>query len=199
MSLLNISRDQTLGALVVGTYVNSVRSLKTPRFDARYQFLYILEVVEVIKYFWHYAVNHHSFLKTTILLALIIDTIDTAAADCIVYLASMQHRKLAALILLMFTNIPFVVGTALFAVTTANNPRFHQPSNLHVLAIFWTAASATSDVVIAIALLLTSCRSILSAQDFSSYLPSSFPRFYSVTMRAGVTSKIQSQTSPLPS
>ncbi|KAJ7090773.1 hypothetical protein B0H15DRAFT_244732 [Mycena belliarum] len=76
-SLSTISRDKMLGALLIGTYANS--------------FLYILEVVEVIKYFRRHARLDVWILRVAVILALIVDTLDTAASNGLVYLGTITH------------------------------------------------------------------------------------------------------------
>ncbi|KAJ6594889.1 hypothetical protein B0H19DRAFT_1247522 [Mycena capillaripes] len=229
MSLLNISRDKMLGqalpshpcaladrnrfrALLIGTYVNS--------------FLYIQEVIEVIKYFRHFAYRDRFFVQAVVFLALVIDSLDTAATDGIVYLNTITHwgdeayfeagslivpiflilTSVSAIIsriylslrywritknripsiLLILSNLSFVAGTALLAVTMFNNPSFDVRAKLRTPAIFWMAASTASDVVIAIALLVVSRRGIFPSYGLSSYYSFSFPRFCSVMLQAGV-------------
>ncbi|KAJ7605182.1 hypothetical protein FB45DRAFT_1063591 [Roridomyces roridus] len=77
MSTQDLSRDKMFGALLVGTYINS--------------FIYILEVVEMIKYFRRRASDDRLYVKGAVLLALVTDSLATAAADGIVYLNTVTH------------------------------------------------------------------------------------------------------------
>ncbi|KAJ6476614.1 hypothetical protein DFH09DRAFT_1379512 [Mycena vulgaris] len=80
MSLPTVSRDKMLGRSPVN---RNLRQLGA--------FLYILELVEVIKYFRRLAYRDGWLLKAAVLFALAIDTLDTATSDGIVYLNTITH------------------------------------------------------------------------------------------------------------
>ncbi|KAJ7853587.1 hypothetical protein B0H13DRAFT_1904010 [Mycena leptocephala] len=187
--------------------------------------LYIPEVVEVIKYFRHFSYRDRVSLKAAVLLALVVDTLDTAAAAGVIYLATRHtsmpaHWWLSAASLswiglthapvplfLILTAVAAIIGraylsfrfwrtqmagTAVLAVKMVTNPSFNDRSKLRVPAIFWMAASVTSDMAIAIGLLVVSRQGILPFHGPSSYFFIQLPPIVLCDAAAGVMGAVLS-------
>ncbi|KAE9397919.1 hypothetical protein BT96DRAFT_921124 [Gymnopus androsaceus JB14] len=171
--------DTTLGALLIGTYANSL--------------LYMVEILQVYRYYRSYP-GDHVVLKGVVLLAFLIDTLSTLGNYSCVYLYTITHWGDESYVVNQYWPIPvylittglsaFIVQTylnhrywrltkhyivtpilLLFSLTALGGsiataaiivkfPLYNERSEVTVPVTVWLVASAVSDVCIALALIV---------------------------------------------